>query len=96
MKHYTDGAKPDEKLLPFVPSFYSIYLMLYAFPTLVTGIVKKFRPMLVGALLGYSFFIISCFTSTEYDMLLGAATAICCWLIPGIILRRKYLAGKAC
>jgi hypothetical protein len=27
-------------------------------------------------------------------MLLGAIAAIVCWFIPGIILRKKYLAQK--
>ncbi len=94
MKHYTVPGKPDEVLRPFVPSFYSIYILLYAFPTLVTGIVKKFKPMLFGAIIAYGLFIVSCFVSTEYDMLLGSLTAIVCWLIPGIILRRRYLAQK--
>ncbi len=95
IKRYTDGSKPDEALRPFAPSFYSIYLLLYAFPTLVTGIVKKFRPMTLGALLTYVLFVISCFTPANQDMLLGGIAAIVCWFIPGIILRRKYLAGRA-
>lgn len=94
MKHYRVPGKPDEVIQPFVPSFYSIYILLYAFPTLVTGIVKKFKPMLFGAFLSYGLFIVSCFTATQYDMLLGAIAAIICWLIPGIILRRKYQAQK--
>ncbi|MCA6448951.1 MAG: hypothetical protein IM587_02015 [Chitinophagaceae bacterium] len=94
MKHYTDGSKPDEPLTPFVPSFYSIYIMLYAFPTLVTGLVKKYKPMTYGALLSYCLFVISCFTTSWNDMLLGAIAAMVCWLIPGILLRRKYLAQK--
>ena len=94
MKHYINSTKPDEPLQPFVPSFYSIYLLLYAFPTLVTGIVKKFKPMLIGAVISYGLFIVSCFTPTQDDMLLGTITAAVCWLIPGILLRRKYLAQK--
>lgn len=94
MKHYTIPGKPDEVMQPFVPSFYSVYILLYAFPTLVTGIVKKFKPMLFGAIISYGLFILSCFTATHNDMLLGAVTAIICWLIPGIILRRKYQAQR--
>lgn len=94
VKHYSNGVKPDEPLRPFVPSFYSIYMLLYAFPTLVTGIVKKFKPMLYGAILSYGLFMASCFTTTSNDMLLGTITAIICWLIPGIVLRKKYLAQK--
>jgi hypothetical protein len=94
MKHYNDASKPDTILRPFVLSFNSLYILLYAFPTLVTGLVKKFKPMTIGALFAYCFFIISCFTPSEYDMLLGGATAIVCWFIPGIILRKKYLAQR--
>ena len=91
VKHYINNTKPDEILSPFVLSSYSLFILLYAFPTLVTGITKKFVPMIVGAILAYVFFIISCFTALKFDLLLGALAAIVCWLIPGIILRRKFL-----
>ncbi len=94
IKHYTDNRLPDQELRPFAPSIYSLFILLYAFPTLVTAIVKKFKPMLFGAIIAYSLFIISCFTASKYDMVMGGIAAICCWLIPGIILRSKYLAQK--
>lgn len=91
MKHYSDG-RPDEIIRPFTPSLYSIYILIYAFPTLVTGIVKKFNPMKMGAIMSYGLFILSLFTESKYDMLLGSLAALICWFIPGIILRKKYLA----
>jgi uncharacterized membrane protein len=94
MKHVLDNSKPDEVITPFTPSLYSIYILVYAFPTLVTGITKKFTPMLVGSVIAYSCFIISLYTASKYDFLLGAVTAIACWFIPGIILRMRYLAQK--
>jgi len=90
MKHYADG-RPDEVIRPFTPSLYSVYILLYAFPTMVTGMVKKFAPMKIGALLTYGLFILSLFTESRYDMLLGSIAALACWFIPGIILRKKYL-----
>lgn len=90
MKHYFDG-RPDEVIRPFTPSLYSIYILLYAFPTMVTGMVKKFAPMKLGAILTYGLFIMSLFTESRYDMLLGSIAALVCWFIPGIILRKKYL-----
>jgi hypothetical protein len=59
---------------------------------MVTGMVKMFTPMKVGALITYGFFMLSLFTESKYDMLLGSASALVCWFIPGIILRKKYLA----
>lgn len=78
----------------FVPSTISILMILYAFPTLVTGIVKSFKPMIFGGILCYIFFIISLFTNTTWDSLLSGLAAIFNWLIPGFILRKKYFEGR--
>lgn len=93
-KHYLDNSKADEPISTFTPSIYSLFILIYALPTLITGIVKKFKPMLYGALITYGLFIWSCFTVSEYDFLLGGAAALICWFIPGVILRRKYLAQQ--
>jgi hypothetical protein len=74
----------------FVPSFASLMMVIYSFPTLVTGIVLKFRPMFIGALLCYGLFILSLFTNSMYDQLLSGIAGIVNWLIPGIILRSRY------
>ncbi len=94
-KHFINNLQPDVIITPFVPSIFSLYLILYALPTLVTGVTKKFKPMIFGAIVCYAMFIVSCFTTSKYDMLCGAVAAISCWLIPGIILRKKYLKSKA-
>lgn len=83
-----DGSKAF--LHSFVPSHTSLFLLIYAIPTLITGIACKFRPMLWGALLCYVFFIISCFTENAYDLLFNGLAGIFNWLIPGIILRRTF------
>ncbi len=78
----------------FVPSTISLFLLLYAIPTLAVGMTCQFRPMVVGAILCYVFFIISCFTSSTFDLLLCGIAAIFNWLVPGLILRRRFLEGK--
>jgi hypothetical protein len=94
IKHYTNGSKADEKIPPFIPSIYSLYILLYTFPTMITGIVKKFKPMIIGGIVSYVLFIVSCYTTFQYDMLIGTVVAIICWLIPGLILRAKYLKQR--
>ncbi|MBX2920591.1 MAG: hypothetical protein KF746_00265 [Chitinophagaceae bacterium] len=79
----------------FAPSFSSIMMAVYAFPTLATGLIAKYRPFLAGAGICYAFFIVSLFTSFTYDMLLSGLAAVCCWLIPGLMLRRKYLDQRS-
>jgi hypothetical protein len=78
----------------FILSHGSLLMLLYAIPTLATGIACKFRPMFWGAVLCYIFFIISCYTAFAYDMLLNGLAGIFNWLIPGLILRTKYLKQK--
>ena len=94
VKHYTNNSRPDEIIKPFTPGIFSLYLLVFAMPTLITGIVKKFKPMLFGAIIAYVLFFLSLFTPFQYDMLFGAITATSCWLIPGIILRKRYYRQK--
>ena len=85
-----------EHFTPYVFSHFSLLLILYAIPTLATGLGFRFRPMLLGGLLCYLFFIASCFTSTMWDMLLNGLAGIFNWLIPGLILRNRYIKGMSC
>ncbi len=73
-----------------LPSLSSVYLIIYAFPTIATGLICKFRPMIYGAILCYIFFIISLWVPFKYDMLLIALAGVGNWLIPGLILQTKY------
>ena len=82
--------------IPSVISGYSLLLLLFAMPTLATGLSRKFQPMITGGVLCYLYFIISCFTNTTYDLLLSGIAGITCWLIPGLVLRNRYLKGKNC
>ncbi len=72
----------------------SLLMILYAFPTLVTGLARCFKPMIYGAIACYIFFFISLYTSTTYDNLLAGMAGISNWLIPGLILRNRYIKGK--
>lgn len=80
---------------PFVPSISSLFLMVYAMPTMITGLVRRFMPMIIGGIICYICFIVSCYTSGMYDMLLSSIAAISCWLIPGLILQRRYRKSRS-
>jgi hypothetical protein len=87
-----DGTTQPFHFFPL--SYGSLLLLVYAIPTLATGMAHKFKPMFWAAILCYVFFIISCFTATAYDMLLNGLAGIFNWLIPGLILRRKFYFQK--
>lgn len=74
----------------------SLFLLLYGIPTIITGGITKFKPMLWGGLFCWVCCIAAIYTNIETDMLLIAAAAIVAWLIPGIILRKKYLNKEEC
>ncbi|HSC36731.1 MAG TPA: hypothetical protein VLD19_02620 [Chitinophagaceae bacterium] len=85
-----------QHLRPYVLSNASLLLILYGIPTLATGIAMKFRPMLVGGIICYALFVISCYTETKYDYLFNGIAGIANWLIPGLILRYRTTKATAC
>ena len=81
-----------------IPNFWTYgsgYLMfVYGYPTIVTGATRKFKLMVFGGIFCWVAAIISAFTIAKFDFLLMAASASFAWLIPGIVLRKKYLQSR--
>lgn len=86
------GKRPNFNLSSFSSS---LMLLLYGFPTVVTGAIMKFKPMLWGGIAGWLCCVISVYTHMQIDMLLTAFAAVVMWLVPGLILWRKYQRKKA-
>ncbi len=74
----------------------SLFMLLYGIPTFITGGVFKFRPMIFGGIICWVLALVSMYTDVETDMLLMAASGLFAWLIPGIILWRRYKKQQAC
>lgn len=74
------GARINYQLNPVI-------LLLSAIPTLVSGIILRFKPLVAG---GVAFWIggIICFlVARETQPLIGAATIACGYLVPGYMLK---------
>jgi len=71
-----------------------LFLLLYGFPTYVTGAACKFKPMLWGGLFCWVCSIIAVYTTIRIDLLLTALSAIFAWLIPGVMMEREYQKEK--
>ncbi|TAL45104.1 MAG: hypothetical protein EPN92_07875 [Chitinophagaceae bacterium] len=71
-----------------------LFLLLYGFPTFVTGAACKFKPMLWGGIFCWACSVITIYTSLKTDLLMTAASAITAWLIPGILMEREYRIYK--
>jgi hypothetical protein len=72
----------------------ALFMMMYGVPTFITGGIRRFRPMLAGGLVCWVCSIVSYYTELPVQMLLMAVSAASAWLIPGLILRRRYLKMK--
>lgn len=67
-----------------------LLLILYGMPTFLSGIIIKFRPLIIGGICCWSLAFISPFINIEYHVLLSAVAVIAAWIIPGHLLRNKY------
>lgn len=77
-------------------SFAACFLLLvFGFPTIITGAARKQRWMLAGGIFCWVSAIVATFTPTYVDFVLMAFAASLSWLIPGIMLRKKYLQQKS-
>jgi hypothetical protein len=65
----------------------AIIMCMSATPTFVTGIILKFKPLLVGGM-AFWIFGIACFlVPNELQFLLGSIAIICGYVIPGHMLK---------
>ena len=87
------GKAPDFNYYDYSSA---MMLLLYGMPTIITGGIMKFKPMLYGGILCWVCCVVTVYTSIKVDLLLTAPSATCAWLIPGIILWRRYKKGQTC
>ena len=69
-------------IVPFV-------LLLAGIGTLVSGLIIKFKPMVIGGLLFFIFSIFSLFVQEPYQILLSTFAIITGYLIPGYMLKNS-------
>jgi len=76
------GNRLNHQLSPLI-------LTISAMPTFVSGIILKFKPLIVGGSLFWVLGIVSFIVSAELRPLIGALAVMCGYLLPGYLL--KYL-----
>lgn len=64
-----------------------LIITLCAIPTFVSGVILKFKPLMVGGVLFWLFGIAGFLVAREYQPLVGAVAITCGYLIPGYMLR---------
>lgn len=64
-----------------------IMLLIAGIATTTTGLLIKFKPLIIGGMSFYVFSIASTFVSNEYIALIVGGSIICGYLIPGHLLK---------
>jgi hypothetical protein len=67
-----------------------LILVLYGMPTFLSGIILKYKPLIIGGIICWVLALLSPLVSLEYHLLLLACAVIVAWIIPGYLLRSKY------
>jgi hypothetical protein len=71
-------------------TLYPAILVLYGMPTFLSGIILKFKALIVGGICCWLLALSSPIVAREYYLILLACAVIAAWIIPGFILRAKY------
>jgi hypothetical protein len=71
------------------------FLALYGMPTFLSGIVLRFRPLVIGGLCCWGLSIAGAYVPYEFQLLLLSAAMIAAWIVPGYLLRIKYKKENA-
>jgi len=71
------------------------FLVLYGMPTFLSGIILKFRPLIVGGICCWILSVICSFIPADYHLLMISVAMLAAWIIPGYLLRRKYNASNS-
>jgi len=81
-------------ILIFQRSYVSIIpaiLVVYGIPTFLSGIILKFKSLVIGGLCCWILAALCVFTGWDYQQLYIAAAGILAWIIPGFNLRKKFI-----
>jgi hypothetical protein len=71
-------------------AMYPLILMLYGIPTILSGTILRFKPLVVGGLICWVLSITGVFLPLLYNLLLVSLAVVCAWIIPGYMMRRRY------
>jgi len=67
-----------------------LLLVLYGMPTFLSGVILKFKPLIIGAICCWALAIASVFINIDFHLLLIACAVIAAWIIPGYLLKQKF------
>ena len=78
-----------------INSINPVILVMYGMPLFLSGIILRFRPLIVGSICCWvlsllSLYSGSLFSTYNFQLLLVAAAILFGWIIPGYLLQKRY------
>ena len=67
-----------------------IILVMYGMPTFLSGIILKFKPLVLGGITCWALAIAAHFLPPDFTGLLITVAVITAWIVPGYLLRSRY------
>ena len=72
-------------------TMYPLILMLYGVPTILSGVILRFKPLVAGGLICWVLSIVAPFIPLLYNLLLVAVAVIAAWIIPGYLMQKRFV-----
>lgn len=69
---------------------YPLFLVLYGMPTFLSGIILRFKPLVIGGIACWALSIAASQLLYDYQLLILALAVAIAWIIPGYLLQKKY------
>ena len=66
-------------------------LVIYGIPTFLSGIILHFRPLVIGGICCWLLSVLTVIIPGAYHILLISLAMLAAWIIPGILLRNKFI-----
>jgi hypothetical protein len=67
-----------------------LFLVLYGMPTFLSGIILRFKPLMLGGIGCWLLSVLCTVIPVEFQLLLVSAAMVIAWIIPGYLLRMKF------
>lgn len=71
-------------------TMYPLIMLLYGIPTILSGVVLRFRPLVVGGLICWGLALLAAFVPLLYNLIITAAAVVAAWIVPGYMLNARY------
>ena len=69
---------------------YPLILMLYGMPTILSGVILRFRPLIIGGLICWILCLTAVYLPLKYNLVLVSLAVVAAWIIPGYMMQVRF------